>query len=315
VSEPSITPESRAIGCLVGLGCGDALGGAVEFRSRHDLDRSFPGGVREITGGGPHRLEPGEVTDDTQMALAIARACTAGGIDLDMIASNFVEWYRSGPKDIGIATGNALALISQGVPWQEAGERLQHESVRGVAGNGTVMRCPPLALRFRNDRQQLVQASLETARMTHADPRATWGAVALNQAIVHLLDGEDPAGVLGAAVKDIPEPSVSKAILSVTGMARDDLRSGGYVLDTLTASFWCLLNRSGPEEAIVAAVGLGDDADTTGAVTGALAGAAHGVEAIPERWRRRLLVHDELDHLARQLITWSGTAEPGLPTG
>lgn len=305
MSEVSVTRESRAVGCLVGLGCGDALGGVVEFRPQHDLDRSFPEGVREITGGGPHRLEPGEVTDDTQMALAIARACTAGGIDLDMVAANFVEWYRGGPKDIGIATSNALALISRGTPWREAGERLQRESVRGVAGNGTVMRCAPLALRFRNDRQQLVQASRETARMTHADPRATWGAVALNQAIVHLLDGGNLEGVLDAAVSDIGEPAVADAILSVPGVARDDLRSGGYVLDTLTASFWCVLNRNGAEEAIVTAVSLGDDADTTGAVTGALAGAAHGLEAIPERWRNRLLVLEELEHLARQLIAWS----------
>ncbi|HEV2067982.1 MAG TPA: ADP-ribosylglycohydrolase family protein, partial [Thermomicrobiales bacterium] len=303
--ETHVTRESRAVGCLVGLGCGDALGGAVEFRSRDDLDRSFPRGVREIMGGGPHRLEPGEVTDDTQMALAIARACTVEGIDLDLVASNFVEWYRSGPKDIGIATRNALALISQGVPWREAGERLQRASQQGVAGNGTVMRCAPLALRFRNDRQRLVLASLDTSRMTHADPRATWGAVALNQAIVHLLDGGDPEGILDVAVSDIEEPAVADAILSVPGMSRGDLRSGGYVLDTLTSSFWCVVNRSGVEEAIVAAVSLGDDADTTGAVTGALAGAAHGVEAIPERWRNRLLVLDELDYLARQLIAWS----------
>lgn len=315
MSEVSVTRESRAVGCLIGLGCGDALGGAVEFRSRHDLARSFPGGVREITGGGPHRLEPGEVTDDTQMALAIARACTAEGIDLDMVASNFVEWYRSDPKDIGIATGNALALISRGTPWREVGERLQRESVRGVAGNGTVMRCAPLALRFRNDRQRLVQASIETARMTHADPSATWGAVALNQAIVHLLDGGELAGILDAAASDIREPAVLNAILSVPGMARDDLGSGGYVLDTLTASFWCVLNRNGPEEAIVAAVSLGDDADTTGAVTGALAGAGHGVEAIPERWRSRLLVRDELDHLGRQLIAWSSLDRSGPRTG
>ena len=99
--------QDRAVGCLLGLACGDALGGAVEFRDRADLDRSFPDGVRDITGGGPHRLETGEYTDDTGMALAIARACTAGGIDLDAVAANFVTWYRSGPKDIGIATTQA----------------------------------------------------------------------------------------------------------------------------------------------------------------------------------------------------------------
>ncbi len=243
------------------------------------------------------------------MAIAIARACTAEGIDLDAVASNFVAWYRSGPKDIGIATSNALALISQGVPWREAGELLQRESLRGVAGNGTVMRCAPLALRFLTDRAGLVHASIETARMTHADPRATWGAVALNQAIVHLLNGNPTAGVLDAATDDLGEPAVVDAIRSVPRLSRDELRSGGYVLDTLAASFWSLLNRDGPEDAIVTAVSLGSDTDTTGAVTGALAGAAYGVGAIPLRWRTMLRVRDELERLAQQLIAWAS------PTG
>jgi len=298
------TLESRAVGCLVGLGCGDALGGAVEFRNREDLDRSFPDGIREITGGGPHGLAPGEETDDTQMALAIARACTADGIDLDRVAANFLAWYRSAPKDMGNATRHALALMDQGVPWREAGDRLQRRTPGGVAGNGTVMRCAPLALRFRADRVRLVQASLDTARMTHADPRATWGAVALNQAIVYLLDGNAVDTVGRAAVDGIEEPAVVRAIQSVPSLSRDDLRSGGYVLDTLAASFWSLLNTDEAEEAIVTAVGLGADTDTTGAVTGALAGALYGVEAIPERWRRVLLVNDELERLARQLIAW-----------
>lgn len=304
------TLESRAVGCLVGLGCGDALGGAVEFRSREDLDWSFPDGVREIMGGGPHRLEPGEVTDDTQMALAIARACTAEGIDLDMVASNFVAWYRSGPKDIGIATGRALAMMSEGIGWREAGARLQRETPGGVAGNGAIMRCAPLALRFRTDRDRLVQASIDTARMTHADPRATWGAVALNQALVHLLDGDAVDDILDAAGSGVGEPAVVDAVRAVPDMSRDDLRSGGYVLDTLAASLWCIRNSDGPEEAIVAAVGLGDDTDTTGAVTGALAGAAYGIEAIPARWRGMLLVHDELERLARQLVIWNAAGSP-----
>lgn len=310
MSANSITLESRAVGCLVGLGCGDALGGAVEFCSRDELDCSFPDGVRTITGGGPHRLEPGEETDDTQMAMAIARACTAEGIDLEKVASNFLAWYRSGPKDIGNATRQALALMDGGISWREAGERLQRQTPGGVAGNGTVMRCAPRALRFRSDPGRLIQASRDTARMTHADPRATWGAVALNQAIVHLLDDNAIDDILEVAVIGIEEPAVVEAIRAVPDISRDDLQSGGYVLDTLTASFWCVSNSDGAEEAIVTAVGLGADTDTTGAVTGALAGAAYGVDAIPGRWRAMLLVHDELERLARQLIAWSIGSSP-----
>jgi len=296
--------EDRAVGCLLGLACGDALGGAVEFRDRADLDRSFPDGVRDITGGGPHRLEPGEYTDDTEMALAIGRACSADGIDLDAVAANFVAWYRSVPKDIGIATTQALELISQGDPWQEAGERLQRNSIDGVAGNGTVMRCAPLALRFRSDRERLRWSSIETSRMTHADPRATWGAVALNQGIVHLLDGGDRSGLVDAAVNGIADERVTDAIVRAPGMMRNDVVSGGYVLDTLNAAFWSLLTTESAEEATVRAVALGSDADTTGAVTGALAGTLYGASTLPARWLD--VLHDVADigALAIQLVGW-----------
>lgn len=296
--------EDRATGCLLGLACGDALGGAVEFRSRADVARSFPGGVREITGGGLHHLEPREITDDTHMALAIAGACTAEGINLDGVVRNFLAWYRSGPKDIRNATRRALPLLDQGVPWTEAAERLQRESSDGIAGNGTVMRCAPIAIRFRSDRARLVRASIDTARITHADPRATWGAVALNQAIVHLLDGGAIGDVLGAAGDGIGDARVAKAIARVPGLGYDDLRSGGYVLDTLASALWCLLNRPDAEEAIVTAVTLGEDADTTGAVTGALAGAAWGAATLPARWLDVLQVHDEVRSLAASLARW-----------
>ena len=300
------TPDlaHRAEGCLLGLACGDALGGAVEFRTREEVARLFPGGVREITGGGPHKLELGEITDDTHMAIAIAHACDAGGIDLNRVAANFLAWYRGGPKDIGNATRQALRLLDTGVPWSEAAERLQRESTMGTAGNGTVMRCAPVAVRFRSDKPRMIEASIDTARMTHADPRATWGAVALNQAIVHLLNGGSLGDVLGAAVKGIKEQKVVKAIDQVPTLEYQSLRSGGFVLDTLATSFWCLLNRPSAEEAIVTAVTLGDDADTTGAVTGALAGAAWGAAAMPARWLAVLQVRDEVRELARSLAAW-----------
>ncbi len=311
MSKPDLT--DRAEGCLLGLACGDALGGAVEFETREDVARSFPDGVREITGGGPHRLECGEITDDTHMAIAIARACDADGIDLDRVVANFLTWYRSGPKDIGNATRRALALLDKGMPWTEAAERLQRDSTIGTAGNGTVMRCAPVAIRFRSDRARMVRASIDTARITHADPRATWGAVALNQAIVHLLDGGSVGDVLDAAVDRVEERRVFEAIRRVPTLTYDALRSGGYVLDRLATSFWCVLNRPSMEEAIVTAVTLGDDADTTGAVTGALAGAAWGAEALPERWLAVLQVREEAGALARSLLAWDGADRERRP--
>ncbi len=304
------TLQSRYTGTLLGLAAGDALGGAVEFSPRAALARSFPHGVREIVGGGPHGLRKGEVTDDTAMALAIARACTPEGIDLDGVAANFVDWYRSDPKDIGITTSRALAKLDAGVPWREVGERLTDETPGKLAGNGAVMRCAPIALRFRHDREMLRQVSIDVARMTHPDPMATWGSVALNQGIVHLLDGGSLEEVAAAAVAGVDHADVVAVIRDAAGRAYDEVRSGGFVLETLGAAFWAIAHRDSAEEAIVAAVSMGDDTDTTGAVAGALAGAHYGVEALPERWRSVLEPREELVSLAERLLAWSEAAAP-----
>jgi ADP-ribosyl-[dinitrogen reductase] hydrolase len=299
-----ISLESRYVGCLIGLACGDALGGAVEFRTRQSIASAFPHGVRDILGGGPHGLAIGEVTDDTAMALAIARACTPAGIDIERVAANFLAWYRSDPKDIGIATRAALQYLAQGLPWHEAGERLNRESANGIAGNGSVMRCAPIAMRFRSDRQRLIQYSVDITRITHADLKATWGAVALNQGIAHLLDGEPLDDVIDAAALGIGNQAVIGALAAARTLDYDDVPSDGYVLDTLTAAFWCALHRETAEEALVTAVAMGLDTDTTGAVCGAIVGAAYGIEAIPERWTSVIHHREEMESLARQIFEW-----------
>ena len=297
--------RERYEGTLLGLAAGDALGGSVEFMPRSAVLRAHPNGVRDITGGGPHDLRKGEVTDDTAMALAIARACTPEGIDLDQVAANFLQWYRSDPKDIGITTSRALAKMDAGVPWREIGDRMMAETPRKLAGNGSVMRCAPVALRFRSDRERLRRVSIDTARMTHPDHMATWGSVALNQGIAWLLDGGSLDGLVPAAIDGVENEDVLRAIQESVNRKYDDVTSTGFVLDTLRASFWSITNRDSAEEAIVTAVSMGDDTDTTGAVTGALAGALYGVDALPERWLSVLEPRDELIELAGNLLAWS----------
>lgn len=300
----------RYEGTLLGLACADALGGAVEFLPRFVIKRQFPEGVLEITGGGPHGLRLGEVTDDTAMAMAIARACGPQGIDLDDVVANFVSWYRSDPKDIGITTSRALSKLAAGVAWREIGDKMMRETPGKLAGNGTVMRTAPLALRFRRNRDALRQVSIDTARMTHPDPMATWGAVALNQAIAHLLEGGDVATVQDAAVTEVANDAVVTTILESVERDYDAVSSDGFVLHTLGAAFWCLAHHDSAEEAIVAAVSMGDDSDTTGAVTGALVGARYGRSAIPERWLSVLEPRDELVELAGNLLEWSEANAP-----
>jgi ADP-ribosyl-[dinitrogen reductase] hydrolase len=291
----------RYRGCLLGLACGDALGGPVEFVAREELDRRYPDGLRSFIGGGWLHLLPGEITDDTQMTLALARSLAERDeLDMKDVATRFVDWLDSKPKDIGGTTRASLQLVADGVPWREAGEQVAAGG--RAAGNGSVMRCAPVALRYRGEADALRRASIDTSRITHADPRCTWGAVAVNQAIAWLLDGGSKEEAVKAAMSGVENDDVRTCIREAAGRERSDVRSGGFVLETLGAAFWCLLRHDTFEEAVVAAVGLGGDADTTGAVVGALAGAHYGEGQIPEAWLNLLQPRVELKELAARLL-------------
>jgi ADP-ribosyl-[dinitrogen reductase] hydrolase len=288
---------------LLGLACGDALGGPVEFESRAAIAARYPAGLRDFVGGGWLRLEPGEITDDTQMTLALCRALGVAGLDMDRLADEFLDWYASKPKDIGNTTRAALAALAQGVGWDESGDAALRAVGPGTgASNGAVMRCAPVALRFRRDPGRLRDASLASARITHAEPRAAWGAVAVNQAIVHLLEGGSATDIGEAAAAGLDAPQVADTVRAAAGMDPATIKANGFVIGTLRGAFWALAATTSAEDAIVAAVALGEDTDTVGAVTGALAGARYGASALPDRWLDRLHRRQELaDHATRLL--------------
>lgn len=299
----SISLRDRYAGTLVGLACGDALGGPVEFLNRDEIAARFPTGVSEFIGGGWLSLAPGEVTDDTEQALILAESLTESGLDLDRLAAGLTAWFRDNPKDIGNTTRIALEALATGTAPLDAGAAaLAVRGERSAAANGAVMRCAPVALRFRRDPDRLVRASLDSARVTHAEARASWGTVAVNQAIAHLLDGGAIADTPVAAVVGIPNSEVREAVRDAAGRQRDEVRSGGFVLETIGASFWSLLNAGSAREAIETAVALGDDADSTGAVTGALAGAAYGVSALPSTWVETVQFRERLESEAERLL-------------
>jgi ADP-ribosyl-[dinitrogen reductase] hydrolase len=302
----AISLRDRYAGTLLGLACGDALGGPVEFLNRDVIAARLEKGVSEFIGGGWLHLDPGEVTDDTQQALILAESLTAKGLDLDRFATGLVAWFRSNPKDIGNTTRIALEALAAGTAPLDAGaEALTARGEQSAAANGAVMRCAPVALRFRRQPDRLVRASLDSARVTHAEARASWGTVAVNQAIVHLLNGGVIAAAPAAAVVGIPNEEVCEAVLDAAGRQRNEVRAGGFVLETIGASFWSLLNASSAREAVEMAVALGDDADSTGAVTGALAGAAYGASALPETWVQIVQFRDRLESEAVRLLDLS----------
>ncbi|MCC7023186.1 MAG: ADP-ribosylglycohydrolase family protein [Thermomicrobiales bacterium] len=301
-----ISLADRYAGTLLGLACGDALGGPVEFISRQQIAIDFPDGVREFIGGGWLHLEPGEVTDDTQQTLILAEALTAEGFDLERFSEGLLAWYRSDPKDIGNTTRVALEALANGTPPLEAGAvAVAARGERSSAANGAVMRCAPVALRFRTDPERLVRASIESARVTHAEERAAWATVAVNQAIAYLLNGGDIAGAPGAAVSGIPNNELTQVIADAAERPSEGIRAGGFVLETVGASFWALATTRSAREAIELAVSLGEDADSTGAVTGAMAGAAYGAPALPASWRERVQFGDRLQAEAARLLALS----------
>ena len=295
------TLRDRYRGCMLGLAVGDALGAPLEFLERDEIAERY-GTVREMIGGGWLQTEPGEWTDDTQMALAIARSVVRSeAVEPADVATLFVEWFNSRPKDVGNTTTRALQHLVDGVSWNEAGARTLKELGGSAPSNGSLMRTAPIALANRGDNEALIRHSIDISRITHADPLACWSCVALDLGISALLTESGDAIRAAAAV---PQEDVMRAVMR-SSVHRGEVRSGGYVLDTLQSAFWAFRHQDGFEEVVVAAVNLGGDADTIGAVAGALAGARYGASAIPERWLGVLHGRDELIDLADRLLELS----------
>lgn len=186
--------SNRAGGVLLGLACGDAPGRPVEFTSAEAIAAEH-GRLTDMVGYGTWNQPAGTITDDTEQALCIARSLAEhGGFSLGDIADRFVAWYDSEPFDIGRMTLRALSRLKHGAAWDEAGQAVWELSPEGQnAGNGSVMRCPPLAIRYAADWDTLVDVSRQSSQITHADPRCTWGCAVLNLTIAGLLeDAETP---------------------------------------------------------------------------------------------------------------------------
>ncbi len=298
---------AKARGCLLALACGDALGGPIEFMGRAEITARH-GRVTDFIGGGVFALRPGETTDDTAMTLDLARSLAElGRVDPEDIARRWVAWMRTGPKDIGTTTSEALGLIEDGTSWQEAGVLVDDkaEPYGGALGNGSIMRCAPLALFLHDSLDQLAQASIDTSRITHANPICEWSAAALNLIIAELLHGRH-AGMVERVAQQIPEPDVREILEGVGHKDEGALRSSGHILHTLESALWAFGNSESLEEALVIAANLGEDTDTRAAVTGALAGAHYGENAIPSRWLEKLEGREELGTLAERLVAHAG---------
>jgi ADP-ribosyl-[dinitrogen reductase] hydrolase len=254
----------------------------LEFGPRQPANRL----VREMTAG---RLPAGTFTDDTEMALALADSLLAHRpLDPVDLAGRFVKWLRAGPGDVGIHTRSVLSWIAAGEPWREAAEAVQRQRPDS-AGNGSVMRCWPVALAHWADLDQLLADSRLQSQVTHPHVDCQTGSAFINATICLLLRGTAPAAAVTQALDLVSAPDGLRAVVeSAAARRREELENSGWVRHTLESAVWGLLTTGSFEEAVVQVVNLGRDADTSGAVVGALAGAAYGLESIPSRWQEAL---------------------------
>ncbi|WP_198402362.1 ADP-ribosylglycohydrolase family protein [Rhodobacter sp. CZR27] len=304
-AEPAATAEAikdRATGALLGLAVGDAIGTTLEFKARD----SYPL-LTDMVGGGPFGLKPGEWTDDTAMALALADSLALDPkLDEKDLMRRFVEWHEKGTYsctgrcfDIGITTRQALGR------WKKSGDPFAGSTDPQTAGNGSLMRLAPVAVRHWQDRALLRDVAARQSRTTHGAPEAVDGCVAYAEALADAIEGRKRSEVLRDRLEPYAGAIASIMAGSWRGKQRKAIRASGYVAHSLEASLWSVARTGSFAEAVLLAANLGEDADTTGAIAGQLAGAVYGADAVPSRWCRTVAWSDSIIDATRALFAAS----------
>ncbi len=302
-----ISRLERYRGALLGLAVGDAVGTTLEFRPPGSFSP-----IDDMVGGGPFHLLPGQWTDDTSMALCLAESLIEKkGFDPVDQLQRYVRWYREGYMsstgqcfDIGNTVGRALHLFEQ------TGQPFGGSTDPSTAGNGSIMRLAPVPLFFAANPRQAVEMSGESSRTTHGAVETVDACRYLGGLIVGAIAGVSKVELLAEHYCPIPhywrEHPLTPAIDEVAaGSFKErhppEIRGAGYVVKSLEAALWAFYYSRSYHEGCLLAVNLGDDADTTGAIYGQLAGAFYGEAGIPAAWRTRLTQADLITRLADQL--------------
>jgi len=300
--------NGRYRGSLLGLAIGDAVGTTLEFRSPGTFTP-----VQDMVGGGPFDLAPGEWTDDTSMALCLATSLVeCGGMDPGDQMTRYVRWWREGYFsatgecfDIGNTVADALSrFLSTGDPW--AGSTDPYS-----AGNGSLMRLAPVPLFFARDPAEAIEMAADSSRTTHGAAAAVDACRYMAALIVGALTGASKDELLSPLYAPVvgcwdDRPLCREVDEVAAGSFKDkdppQIRGSGYVVESLEAALWAFHRTDDFRDGLFEAVNLGNDADTTGAVYGQLAGAFYGVEAIPGEWMYKLALRAEIEGLADALM-------------
>lgn len=277
---------SRYQGCLIGAAVGDALGAPFEFLSAKEVRHKFLGQF-EMVGGGFFDWRPGQTTDDTDQTLAIVDSLIESkAYNPADIARRFLQWYRSGPRDIGGTTSQSLRYLDLGYSYKESGRKTA-ELGRGTA-NGSLMRTAPIGLYFRGDELSLDVAAAEVSSITHASQDAIAACQMTSRLIADLATGIDREKAVINLINHYPSSGFHGIKLADALRGVNYQEENGYVFNTFSIALRAFLGTRSFEDAVSETIIVGGDTDTQATVAGALAGAHYGVDAIPERWKRAL---------------------------
>ena len=295
---------TRFSGCLLGLACGDAVGTTVEFQGRGTFEP-----VTDMVGGGPFRLRPGEWTDDTSMALCLGESLLESrGFDPTDQMQRFCRWWKEGYWssngscfDIGNTVRDALSRFLS------TGESFAGSTHPRSAGNGSIMRLAPIPMFFYPDSEAAIRFAGESSRTTHGAAEAVDACRVLAAVLIEALGGSEKEEVLRAGHRLVEDKDLAPAIRAIAegeylDKESEAISASGYVVHSLEASLWCFARTASFEEAVLEAVNLGDDADTTAAITGQIAGAHYGLDGIPKSWLETLVMRDSIARMAAELM-------------
>ena len=291
----------------MGLAAGDALGTTLEFCPPGSFDP-----IDDMVGGGPFGLRAGQWTDDTSMALCLATSLLeSGGFDPVDQMGRYLRWFREGYLsstgrcfDIGGTTCEAL------VRFERTGEPYSGPTGPRSAGNGSLMRLAPVPMFFAGDAREAIDRSADSSRTTHGAVEAVDACRYFAGLLVGALRGVDKETLLSAHYSPVEglwdEAPLAPKIAAIAGGSFKHkqppaIRGTGYVVDTLEAVLWAFFHTEDFREGALKVVNLGQDADTTGAIYGQIAGAHYGVESIPTQWRQRLTMSAEIVAIADSL--------------
>lgn len=305
--------DDRPLALILGVAVGDALGVPVEFKPRGTFY------VTGMQGHGTHNQPAGTWSDDTSLTLALADGLLPDDVNLEGIAYRFTDWYDNAAYtphgkifDVGNATAEAIRRLKKGVAPEKAGGTGERDN-----GNGSLMRIAPLAFYMFGIREAEARFRIvrDVSSLTHAHEWSVAACYIYVEMLNKLRMGRKKKAAYAELREDFARgvPFISKETLAKFGrilendiceLPEEEIRSGGFVIDTLEAAIWCFMTTDNYKDAVLKAVNLGDDTDTTGAVTGALAGLAYGLDSIPQEWREQLAACDEVRRIAVKMPRW-----------